>query len=67
MPVQQPSGEETDTMLIESCDVPVAETREPGENIVRDVDAQRNICAITAAHASTRANIPNSSYEQVAA
>jgi uncharacterized protein YuzE len=59
--------EETDTLLIEFRDAPVAETRDLDENTVLDVDAQGNICAITVEHASTRADIPTFSYEQVAA
>ena len=59
--------EETDTLLIEFRDAPVAETRDLDENTVLDVDAQGNICAITVEHASTCADIPKFSYEQVAA
>jgi uncharacterized protein YuzE len=59
--------EGTDTLLIEFRDVPIAETRDLDENTVLDVDAQGNICAITVEHASTRADIPKFSYEQVAA
>jgi uncharacterized protein YuzE len=57
---------ETDTLLIEFRDAPVAETRDLDENIVLDVDAQGNICAITVEHASTRADNPTFSYEQAA-
>ena len=59
--------EDTDTLLIEFKDGPVAETRDLDENIVLDFDAQGNVCAITVEHASTRAGIPQFSYEQVAA
>jgi uncharacterized protein YuzE len=58
---------DTDTLLIEFRDVPVAETRDLDENTVLDVDAQGNICAITVEHASKRAGAPNFSYEEVAA
>ena len=58
---------ETDTLLIEFREAPIAETRDLDENTVLDVDAQGNICAITVEHASTRADIPRFSYEQVAA
>ncbi|MCA3221646.1 MAG: DUF2283 domain-containing protein [Burkholderiales bacterium] len=57
----------TDTLFIELRDRPVAETRDPGENTVLDVDAEGNICAITIEHASERADIPRFSYEQVTA
>ena len=48
---------ETDTLLIEFRDAPVAETR----------DAQGNLRAITVEHASKRTGAPQFSYEQVAA
>lgn len=59
--------EQTDTLLIELKDAPVAETRDLDENTVLDVDQNGNICAITIEHASKRAGIPQFSYEQVAA
>jgi len=58
---------DTDTLLIEFKEAPVAETRDLDENTVLDIDAQGNICAITVEHASQRAGIPQFSYEQVAA
>jgi uncharacterized protein YuzE len=58
---------ETDTLLIEFRDSPVAETRDLDENTILDVDSQGNICAITIEHASKRADAPHFSYEQVAA
>lgn len=58
---------DTDTLLIELRSAPVAETRDLDENTVLDVDAQGNICAITVEHASTRADAPHFSYEEVAA
>lgn len=58
---------ETDTLLIELRDAPVAESRDLDENTVLDVDGQGNICAITIEHASERADAPHFSYEQVAA
>ncbi len=54
-------------MLIEFLDAPVAETRDLDENTVLDFDAKGNICSITVEHASTRADAPTFSYEQVAA
>lgn len=57
---------DTDTLLIEFRDLPVAETRDLDENTVLDVDAGGNICSITIEHASERADIPRFSYEQVA-
>jgi uncharacterized protein YuzE len=59
--------EDTDTLLIEFRDTPVAETRDLDENTILDLDAKGNICSITVEHASTRADAPRFSYEQVAA
>jgi uncharacterized protein YuzE len=58
---------DTDTLYIEFRDAPVSETRDLDENILLDLDAQGNICAITVEHASTRAGIPEFSYEQIPA
>lgn len=57
---------DTDTLLIEFRDLPVAESRDLDEDTVLDVDANGDICAITIEHASERADIPRFSYEQVA-
>lgn len=59
--------EDTDTLLIEFKEAPVAETRDLDENTVPDLDADGNICAVTVEHASKRAGIPQFSYEQIAA
>ena len=59
--------EETDTLLIEFKSAPVAETRDLDENTVLDLDAHGNVCAITVEHASQRTDIPQFSYERVAA
>ena len=58
---------DTDTLLIEFRDLPVAETRDLDENTILDLDAQGNIRAITVEHASKRTDAPQFSYEQVAA
>jgi uncharacterized protein YuzE len=58
---------DTDTLLIEFRDTPVAETRDLDESTILDVDAQGNICSITIEHASLRAGAPHFSYEEVAA
>ena len=58
--------EDTDTLLIEFKEAPVAETRDLDENTVLDLDSAGNVCAITVEHASTRAGIPQFSYEQIA-
>ena len=50
---------DTDALLIEFRDVPVAETR--------DLEARGKIRSIAIEHASTRANAPRFWYEEVAA
>jgi len=37
------------------------------ENTILDLDARGNICSMTIEHASSRADIPHFSFEQVAA
>ena len=59
--------EDTDTLLIEFREAPVAESRDLDENTVLDLDATGNICAITMEHASKRADAPRFSFEKVAA
>ncbi|MBA2594015.1 MAG: DUF2283 domain-containing protein [Gammaproteobacteria bacterium] len=58
---------DTDTLYIELRDLPIAETRDLDENTVLDLDAEGNVGAITIEHASSRAGIPQFSYEQIAA
>ncbi len=58
---------DTDTLLMQFRDAPVAETRDLDENTVVDVDSNGNICAITIEHASERAGAPDFSYEHVTA
>lgn len=57
--------EDTDTLLIELRDIPVAETRDLDANTVADFDASGNLCSITVEHASERAGIPEFSFEQI--
>ncbi|MFT3906484.1 MAG: DUF2283 domain-containing protein [Steroidobacteraceae bacterium] len=59
--------EDTDTLLIELRDAPIAETRDLDENTALDLDAQGSVCAITIEHASTHAGAPRFSFEKVAA
>lgn len=58
--------QDTDTLYIELRQTEVAETIDLDENVVLDVDAQGNVCAITIEHARTCADIPYFSYEQIA-
>jgi uncharacterized protein YuzE len=59
--------EQTDTLLIELREASVAETRDLDEDTVLDLDRDGKICAITIEHASKWADIPQFSYERVAA
>ena len=59
--------QQTDTMYIELREAEVAETRDLDENTQIDLDAKGNLCAITLEHASERTDVPNLSFEQVAA
>ena len=58
---------DTDTLLIEFRQAPVAETRDLDENTLLDLDSEGNLCSITVEHASSRTGIPEFSYEQVVA
>lgn len=58
---------ETDTLHIDFRDASVSESRDIDENTLVDIDGEDNICAITVAHASTRAGSPRVSYEQITA
>jgi uncharacterized protein YuzE len=58
--------EDTDTLLIEFRHVPIVELRDLDENTILDLDTEGDICSITIEQASTRANAPKFSYEQVA-
>lgn len=59
--------EETDTLYIELKPGEVAETRDLDENTILDLDASGNIRAITIEHAKERTDIPQFSFEQIAA
>ena len=59
--------EDTDTLLIEFRDAPVAETRDLDENTIVDLDAKGIICSITIEHASVRAGAPEFSFEKIVA
>ena len=59
--------EDTDTLLIEFRDAPVAETRDLDENTIVDLDAKGNVCSITIEHSSVRAGAPEFSFEKIVA
>ena len=58
---------DTYTLYIEFRQAPVAETRDLDENTLLGLDASGNICAITVEHAKDCANVPEFSFEQIAA
>ncbi len=58
---------QTDTLHIELRDAEIVETRDIDENTQIDIDAQGALCGITIEHASQRTDVPNLSFEQVAA
>jgi len=59
--------QDTDTLYIEFKSTPVSESRDLDENTLLDLDAEGNVCAITVEHARDRADIPEFSFEQIAA
>jgi uncharacterized protein YuzE len=59
--------QDTDTLYIEFRPAEVSETKDLDENTILDLDARGNICSMTIEHASSRADIPHFSFEQVAA
>ena len=59
--------EETDTLYIEFKASAIVESRDLDENTVLDLDADGNICAIPMEHTKDRADIPQFSFERVAA
>jgi uncharacterized protein YuzE len=59
--------QDTDTLYIEFRKGEIAETRDLDENTLLDVDSDGNIVALTMEHARQRADIPQFSFEQVAA
>jgi uncharacterized protein YuzE len=59
--------QDTDTLYIEFRKGEISETRDLDENTLLDVDASGQIVAMTIEHASDRADIPQFSFEQIAA
>ncbi len=59
--------QETDTLYIEFKATEIMESRDLDENTVLDLDAAGNICALTIEHAKERTDIPQFSFEQIAA
>ena len=59
--------QDTDTLYIEFRTAEVAETKDLDENTLLDIDDKGDIVAITVEHARERAEIPQFSFEQIAA
>jgi uncharacterized protein YuzE len=59
--------QDTDTLHIEFRAAEVTKTKDLDENTQLDIDKDGNICAMTIEHARDRADIPNFSFEQIAA
>ena len=59
--------QDTDTLYIEFRKGEISETRDLDENTLLDVDAAGQIVALTIEHARDRADIPQFSFEQIAA
>ncbi len=58
---------ETDTLYIEFKAGDIVESKDLDENTVLDLDRSGNICAMTIEHARERTDVPQFSFEQVAA
>ncbi len=59
--------QDTDTLYIEFKSTAVSESRDLDENTLLDLDAESNVCGITIEHARDGADIPQFSFEQIAA
>jgi uncharacterized protein YuzE len=59
--------QDTDTLYIEFKTNVVSESKDLDEDTILDLDNKGNICGITIEHASQRTDIPQFSYELVAA
>ena len=58
---------DTDTLYIEFRAGDIVETRDLDEDTLIDLDEKGDVCAMTMEHARDRADVPNFSFEEVAA
>jgi uncharacterized protein YuzE len=58
---------QTDTLYIELRETAVTETRDLDESTQVDLDSGGRLVGITIEHASQRTDVPNLSFEQIAA
>jgi uncharacterized protein YuzE len=59
--------QDTDTLYIELRAAKVAETSDVDENTLLDIEENGKICGITIEHAAERVDLPNFSFERMAA
>ncbi len=59
--------QDTDTLYIELRAATVAESNDVDENTLLDLDENGKICGITIEHATERVDLPNFSFERMAA
>lgn len=57
----------TDTLYIEFRQADITESRDLDEDTIIDLDAQGNVVAMTMEHARHRTDVPNLTFEEVAA
>ena len=57
----------TDTLYIEFRQADIAQSRDLDEDTIIDLDADGKICAMTMEHASNRTDVPNLTFEEIAA
>ncbi len=57
----------TDTLYIEFRKADIVESRDLDEDTIIDLDAEGKICAMTMEHARNRTDVPNLTFEEVAA
>ena len=57
----------TDTLYIEFRPISIVESRDLDEDTVIDLDAEGNVCAMTMEHAQGRTNVPQFTFEEIAA
>ena len=57
----------TDTLYIEFRKADISESRDLDEDTIIDLDAQGKIVAMTMEHARQRTDVPNLTFEEVAA
>ncbi len=57
----------TDTFYIEFRKADIAESRDLDEDTIIDIDAEGKICAMTIEHVRNRTDVPNLTFEEIAA